>query len=241
MPRLALWVWQYFYLSGCENCQNSTLSAAKMNLKIIFQKNKAKNFIRKTYSDLPESVIEYFLENYGYTIPISLLAKLDVITKEFKPQLVFEFGSGVSTILIASNLKNSRGRIFTFDESLKWIENTYRKCPDIDNVLFIFAPSSEKINYDIFTKNIDISKKIDLLIIDGPSGDRFTEQAIQLYDKLISSDTICVIDDTDRETNDIEAQKLAKAHNLRKMDYRDPLYTRHKYSILYPQSMKENF
>lgn len=56
-----------------------------MNLKRIFQKNKVKNFIRKSYPNLEESIIKYFLENYGYTMPISLLARLDAITKKLKP------------------------------------------------------------------------------------------------------------------------------------------------------------
>ena len=203
-------------------------------------KLKKKKLAKKLYPNLDRYIINLFFENYGYSMPLSLLNKLNEICRAIKPKLVFEFGSGVSTILLASNLKKSGGEIFSFDESLEWIRDTYKKCPDIDNVSFIFAPSFKKINYEIFTRNIDITKKADLLLIDGPTGDRFTEPAKQLYAKLISSDTICVIDDTDREIDDKEAQELAEIHNLRKVDYKDPIYTRHKYSTLYPQSI-DNF
>lgn len=208
-----------------------------MNLKTIFQKIRAENFIRRTYPDLEGFIIKPFLENYGYTMPISLLVKLSEITTKLKLQLVIEFGSGVSTILLVSNLKNTGGKMIVFDESLKWINNTYKKCLHIDNTLFIFVPAKEKINYQTIAENINFNKKTDLLIIDGPSRDRFTENARKLYDLLMSTETICVIDDTDREINEIEAKNLAKKHKLQKVDYKDPLYTKHKYSILYPQSI----
>ena len=207
---------------------------------IRIKKIKKRKFIKRKYPNLEGFTIDLFLENYGYSMAISLLDKLDKISKKIKPKLIFEFGSGVSTIILANNLKETGGDIFVFDESLKWIENIYKKCSSvIDNIIFMFSPHKEKINYQIFTENININKKIDLLVIDGPTEDRFTEKANQLYDNLISSDTICVIDDTDREINDIEAQKLAEKHKLMKKDYKDPLYTKHKYSILYPLSVDD--
>jgi predicted O-methyltransferase YrrM len=208
-------------------------------LCIRIKKIKKQKFIKRKYPNLESFIINLFWENYDYAMPISLLDKLDKISKDIKLKLIFEFGSGVSTILLANNLKGQEGRIFVFDESLKWIENTYKKCSNVDNIIFMFSPFKQKINYQIFTEDIDINKRIDLLVIDGPTEDRFTENANQLYDKLISSETICAIDDTDREVNDIEAQKLAEKHKLRKVDYKDPLYTNHKYSILYPLSVDD--
>ena len=85
-----------------------------------------------------------------------------------------------------------------------------------------------------------ISQKVDLLIIDGPSGGRFTEAAKDFYQKTISSRTVCVVDDTNREENNKGSKEIARQKSLKKMDFGDPMYDEgHRYSILFPKAMEK--
>jgi len=57
---------------------------------------------------------------------------------------------------------------------------------------------------------------------------------------LISSQSICAIDDTEREENDKAAGQVAARFSLRKVDYGDPIYIHHKDSMLFPSDLGDD-
>jgi len=138
-------------------------------------------------------------------------------------------------VVLSDALAKTRGFLITIDESLKWLENTYNLVNYKNGVLFVCIP--DITNYHAAWSNyIALKSKPDLIVIDGPSGgNRFSESALKVYNQLLSPNSVCAIDDTDREDNNLGASKLAAEFSLNKMDYGDPIYTKHKYSILFPQ------
>ena len=78
-----------------------------------------------------------------------------------------------------------------------------------------------------------------LVIVDGPSQlPRFSAAAERLLVRLVSPGCAVVVDDTDRAANDEGAARLAAACSLRKVDYGDPIYTGHRYSLLLPAGVR---
>lgn len=169
-------------------------------------------------------------------MPLSLLVKIERICKEIKPKLVVEFGSGLSTVVISDVLSIFRGFLISVEESMEWLANTYKLVNHKDQVLFVCIPNNGGNYHAALSKYMLLKCKPDLVVIDGPSdGNRFSESALVIYNKLMSSNSVCVIDDTDREDNQSGAQKLAVECSLHKIDYGDPIYVRHQYSILFPE------
>jgi len=188
------------------------------------------------FPELSSAILEYFFANFGYTMPLSLLAKIQRICEAIKPNLVIEFGSGLSTVVLSDVLLKSRGFLITIDESMKWLENTYDLINYKDGILFAYIPDTNGNYHAAWSKYISLKNKPDLIVIDGPSGgNRFSESALKIYNELLSPNSVCAIDDTDREENQSGAQKLAAEFSLRKIDYGDPIYVRHQYSILFPE------
>ncbi|MFC2043817.1 hypothetical protein ACFLT8_01215 [Chloroflexota bacterium] len=210
----------------------------------VSQKHERRRQITQAQTRFPElssAILEYFFDNFGYTMPLSLLAKIQRICEEIKPKLVVEFGSGLSTMVLCDTLFKSRGFLITIDESMKWLENTYNIINHKDRILFTCIPDINKNYYATLSKYISLKSEPDLIIIDGPSGgNRFSESALKLYNELLSQKSVCVIDDTDREENQLGANKLATKFSLHKIDYGDPIYVNHQYSILFPQHFDYN-
>lgn len=209
--------------------------------KLAFFRSRKKNKTYKQFPELNTKIIDHFYDNYGYTMPLSLLVKLKKICTTIKPKLVVEFGSGVSTIVISKAIVEYGGFLITFDESTEWINNTYKMIEEKINIAYICIPNErERIDHEALEKYISLNIKPDLVVIDGPSGGpRFSNSAMRIYDKLLSSQCICCIDDTDRAENDNGAIQIKTKFSLLKQDYNDPVYVNHKYSILYPANIQE--
>lgn len=212
--------------------------AVKIFNKVNLEISKAK--AKKLYPHFEKYIRELYFKNYGVALPLPLLSFLDELCRIIKPEFIFEFGSGVSTVVLAKSTQDRNCKIFTVDESLKYLEKTYQNIIrkyKADNITFIFLPN----NYSGFIENIEAIKKVDLLLVDGPSSAaRFNEPSKNFYDKIISSQTVCIIDDTDREDNNRAAENIAKAKALKKADFRDIFYSKkHRSSILYPSSIED--
>lgn len=93
---------------------------------------------------------------------------------------VCEFGSGISTILIAFILKlNSkkkiRSKIYSYEENKKYFYNTKKiilKYGLEEYVKLIYSPKKYSYHYNflgVSYKNFDMNKNYQLFIIDGPS------------------------------------------------------------------------
>jgi len=192
------------------------------------------------FPELTPAVLEYFFVNFGYVMPLSLLAKIETLCKEIKPNLVIEFGSGLSTAVITDAMAGIGGFLISIDESTKWLANSYRLVNNPSRAAFICLPCNNGINHTALSKYLLNKAKPELVIIDGPSqADRFSKPAIEVYSKLLSPDCVCVIDDTDRKKNDSGASALAAEFSLRKVNYGDQIYEKHQYSILFPRHFNE--
>ena len=197
--------------------------------------------IQRLFPDFRKEILDGFLANFGYAMPLSLLAKIEMICKQIKPNLVIEFGSGLSTAVITDSLSGSESFLISIDESMKWLANSYELVINTSRVAFICLPDNGGIKHSALPKYLLAKVKPELVIIDGPSrAGRFSEPACKVYNGLISPDCICIVDDTDRVENDSGARELAGKFSLRKVDYGDEIYAKHQYSILFPEHFDED-
>ena len=197
--------------------------------------------VRSLSADLGPTIVEQFFANSGYAAPLSMLVRLKALVRELQPELVVEFGSGVSTVVITEVLSEIGGFLVTIDESPKWLSDTFERIERQAPVAFLGLPHPSGLNHEALIKIVSFSRKPGLVVIDGPSkGGRFTDVAFEVYLSLLTPTSACVVDDTDREENDLGAYKLAEVLSLCKFDYRDdPIHTRHCYSILLPKQFNE--
>lgn len=209
----------------------------------IYNKIQIMNSVRKArslYSGFDNYIFKLWKQNFGFAMELPLLKRLERLCQITKPKLIFEFGSGVSTVVLAKYAQNNDCKIFTLDEEFKYLTQAYNNIKrkyKTDRLTFIYAPN----NYRDFLENLELNKKVDLLIIDGPVADRYNEAAKNFYYRIISPGTTCIIDDTDREETNREAEKITKMYSLKKIDYKDAFYSpTHQYSILYPPILKES-
>src|SRR3990170_5651839 len=83
---------------------------------------RLKNKVKESHPDLDDYIIELFLKNYGSSAAVSLLNRLERLCKILKPKLIVEFGSGISTALLAKVNQGSDCKIFTFEEDLEYLK-----------------------------------------------------------------------------------------------------------------------
>ena len=146
--------------------------------------------------------------------PDLLLTIADII-KKYRPRLVVELGSGVSTLVAA---KSGARKVISIDNSEEFGAKTVAMIKEhrARGVEVRIAPLQPYANgstwYD--TSKINDLKKIDLLIIDGPPGSKNPEARYpalaELKDKL-SANAVVIIDDVHREGERKLAEDFAKA------------------------------
>ena len=157
--------------------------------------------------------------------PDLLLTIADTIRK-YRPGLVVELGSGVSTLVAA---KSGARKVISIDNSEEFGAKTVAMIKEhrARGVEVRIAPLQPYANgstwYD--TSKIKDLKKIDLLIIDGPPGSKNPEARYpalaELKDKL-SANAVVIIDDVHREGERKLAEDFAKAlpnHHLVILDH----------------------
>ena len=210
--------------------------------KKIWQYKKSKEYRRRAeelFGHLGNEVLRQHCLNQEWSACLSLLDKLSKINELLRPKLILEFGSGISTLLL-SHIKGRDTVLVTIDEDMDFLKHTQSLISNSENIVFIHAPASTRINYRFFFEQLQFKPLPELIIIDGPAGERFLPPALELYKKIITPSSVCVIDDTDRNDNDQGAQKLAAAKNLVKKDYSDRLKKHQKFSVLFPQNFDFN-
>ena len=155
-----------------------------------------------------------------------LLLTISEIVKKYRPGLVVELGSGVST-LIAS--KSGARKIISIDNSEEFGGKTVallkeHKVRGAEIRIAALQPyANGSIWYD--TSAIKDLKKIDLLIIDGPPGSKNPEArypALAEFKEKLSAKAVIVIDDVHREGERKLAEDFAKAmpnHQLVILDH----------------------
>ena len=155
-----------------------------------------------------------------------LLLTITEIVRKYRPGLVVELGSGVSTLVAA---KAGARKVVSIDNSDEFGGKTISLLKDhkVRGVDVRIAPLQPYANgftwYD--TSMIKDLKKIDLLIIDGPPGSKNPEArypALAEFKDKLSSKAVIIIDDVQREGERKLAEDFAKAmpnHQLVILDH----------------------
>lgn len=155
-----------------------------------------------------------------------LLLTITEIVRKYRPGLVVELGSGVSTLVAA---KAGARKVVSIDNSDEFGGKTISLLKDhkVRGVDVRIAPLQPYANgftwYD--TSMIKDLKKIDLLIIDGPPGSKNPEArypALAEFKDKLSSKAVIIIDDVHREGERKLAEDFAKAmpnHQLVILDH----------------------
>lgn len=155
-----------------------------------------------------------------------LLLTITEIVRKYRPGLVVELGSGVSTLVAA---KAGARKVVSIDNSDEFGGKTISLLKDhkVRGVDVRIAPLQPYANgftwYD--TSMIKDLKKIDLLIIDGPPGSKNPEArypALAEFKDKLSSKAVIIIDDVHREGERKLAEDLAKGmpnHQLVILDH----------------------
>lgn len=144
---------------------------------------------------------------------------------EFKPNVVVEFGSGASTLVILDALKqNGFGKLYSFDHSEYYAAKTKRYIEResledyIDLSVSPLVPwGEEHINgltdnlwYDLKLTTID---DIDLMFVDGPPGStcKYSRYpALATLHKKMSETAKVFLDDSNREDETVIADAWSK-------------------------------
>ena len=155
-----------------------------------------------------------------------LLLTITEIVRKYRPGLVVELGSGVSTLVAA---KAGARKVVSIDNSDEFGGKTISLLKDhkVRGVDVRIAPLQPYANgftwYD--TSMIKDLKKIDLLIIDGPPGSKNPEArypALAEFKDKLSSKAVIIIDDVHREGERKLAEDFAKGmpnHQLLILDH----------------------
>lgn len=167
-------------------------------------------------SILPEMNIKGVIPPFphqGFTITGEEAAFFFHLIRRHRPRLIFELGSGSSTVLFAAALRaNGNGRVISVEHDGDHVERTRTmlKHADLsDRVELVHAPLSDlALNgrafrwYDLGLKLSGLTEKIDFLFVDGPPGkvqalSRFP--ALPILASHLSPRAIVVVDDGARE------------------------------------------
>ena len=155
-----------------------------------------------------------------------LLLTITEIVRKYRPGLVVELGSGVSTLVAA---KAGARKVVSIDNSDEFGGKTISLLKDhkVRGVDVRIAPLQPYANgftwYD--TSKIKDLKKIDLLIVDGPPGSKNPEArypALAEFKDKLSAKAVIIIDDVHREGERKLAEDFAKGmpnHQLVILDH----------------------
>lgn len=169
------------------------------------------------YNSLPN--LKFLPATRGWAGSPDFLAKIvELILKE-KPLFVLEAGSGVSSVIIGLALKlNNYGESISLEQDPKYLESTIKdiEINQLEAVSSIF--SCLLVDYEIEnetwkwyqTDKLNITDKIDLLIIDGPP--RTTQNlarypVIPIFYQLFSDKFTVLLDDAKRTDEIIIVEK----------------------------------
>jgi predicted O-methyltransferase YrrM len=156
----------------------------------------------------------------------NLLTTLELLD-EHQPQNIVEFGSGISTLMIAAWMQErGAGRLVSFDHDDQWASVTRRFLTRhrlTDFVEVVTAPLREAHGndgtaawYDL-RQHAPMLEDIDFLLIDGPPAgteeQRFARRpALYMLHRSLANSCIVVLDDANRPGETQIVQEWTKAH-----------------------------
>ncbi len=137
-----------------------------------------------------------------------------------KPKTIVECGSGVSTVLMAYFLeKNKTGRLLSLENAPEFAEKTRQEIAihqldnfvDVIDAPLIGIPYKEKVQKWYNIEGLDFGT-IDLLVVDGPRGDRYP--ALSFLKQYMNEQTIVIVDDCKREKDTNTIKKWVELYDL---------------------------
>ena len=152
--------------------------------------------------NLRKSELGWLFMNSGWMLPNEAF---DWIENNIPPQsMILEFGSGDG-----SNLLLEKYSLFSVEHDPEWLEHTDSN--------YIYAPitanNTSTLNNEIgwYDRKYlsDLPNQINLLIIDGPTGEIGRSGIIDCLDLIVRPDYI-LVDDTDREKEYSLSKKLCE-------------------------------
>lgn len=161
----------------------------------------------------------------GWAASPDLLLTLAHVVKTFKPKLVVELGSGISTVVMS---KAGAKRIFSFDGSEEYAQATRNllgahSAKGVEVRTSLLAPYKGSSGWYDPNAFKDI-KKIDLLVIDGPQGGDDSKARHPAFDVLLnklSPKAIVILDDAKRDGERKLAEDFAAALPKHSLDFLD--------------------
>ena len=158
-----------------------------------------------SHVDIDESIIQSITPS---TLGLKALRYLIKIIDHVRPQNVLEFGSGLSTQLMASLfVEQDNTHLYSIDHSKHYLDKTRQRLHQYPNTHLIHAPITRYYfqgryfaSYDpAWTNQIPAGVKFDLVIIDGPPGFSFGREA-PLYQAqpFLHSNSVILLDDSNR-------------------------------------------
>jgi predicted O-methyltransferase YrrM len=145
-----------------------------------------------------------------YTMKPNNLMILEATFLSKKPNLTLELGSGLSTHLLSSLVKNeNKGRVVTFDHDLEWIKLTqlylkHNGLAELSEIIHVPLVKHDNKNYEWYDYKAHQEKisDIDLLVVDGPPSvfnEMIREGALTYLYDLLNDDAVIFIDDAARK------------------------------------------
>lgn len=147
----------------------------------------------------------------GYALSPDALLVIARYIQENKPEVIVEYGSGVSTVLFAWLVKDYGGRIVSFDHEKKYAQETEARLNNYDLLKYVdlkIRPlkkhTSGALNgmqwYGL--EKDDIPSKVDVVLVDGPpekSENLARYPALASVSKSLHAGSRIYLDDSDRK------------------------------------------
>ena len=200
-------------IDGIINEQKNSFTQLQSFLNIIF-------FIK------PVAILPEFRNGWSVSPDFGAIL-LQNITK-YKPKIIVELGSGVSTIISGYGLKkNEFGNIISLDHDKEFLKKTEDeiRIHQIENHAKVFFAELIPYKYEGETfvwydlSNLPLNIRIDMLIIDGPPGyiqplSRYLALPL-LWDRL-SENAVVIVDDSKRKDEEECINRWIKKYDLSK-------------------------
>lgn len=147
----------------------------------------------------------------GSSLDIDGIQKVREKVEEYKPNVILELGSGVSTLAFAQ-CESSFSHLFSVDDSDHYLEISKNRIPDLirQKMTFIHAPifpfrfKGETFQtYEFNAIKNKITQPIDFVFIDGPYARKYGRTAtLPLITPFLSQKVIVILDDAHRQTEE---------------------------------------
>lgn len=142
------------------------------------------------------------------TLASETLKFIGSLVRHYKPDHLFEFGSGLSTLFLMNVLEeNPSAHLFTVDHSTDYLQKTRELVGDNKNITYLFCPirlyrfrlKCFATYDDAYVRQLPRGLTFDLVLIDGPLGYKFGREA-PLYQiaPFLSPKALILLDDANR-------------------------------------------